>query len=191
MQLTQRLQKLDQPQGPEFTLVILPSAAFLRPPASASAKMPPGRSWFRIQSNTSSPAMTQFAQAAQSLRQNADPTQGFSRLGNAVSIVESSQEPLDAVWTVRYKISLDLARAAELVTDPGAKGALESLVASGARTDDTTLWVDARSRLLRMVLVRNQPTPQGLTTYTLTTRYRDWGEPVHISPPPDDQVVPN
>ena len=45
--------------------------------------------------------------------------------------------------------------------------------------------------VLRMVLVRNLPTPQGFTTYTLTTRYRGWGEPVHISPPPDDQVVPN
>ncbi|WP_156935234.1 hypothetical protein [Pseudonocardia spinosispora] len=191
MRVGQQLQELNKPPGPLFTLVIVPDGAFLKLPDSASGMLPPGKSWFRIQDNTTSPAMQQFSQAVQTLRQNADPTQGFNQLGNAVSITESSQEALDNVWTVRYKISLDLAKAAQLTTDFDIKDTLDYLVQAGARTEDTTLWLDARNRLLRMVLVRNLPTDNGVTTYTLTTRYRDWGEPVDISAPPAEQVVSN
>lgn len=191
MQVGQRLQDLGKPPGPLFTLVMLPEGAFLKLPESAASIMPPGKSWFRIQDGTTSPAMQQFSQAVRTLRQNADPTQDFSQLGNAASITESTQEPLDNVWTARYRISLDLAKAAQLTTDPVAKDTLDRLVESGAHTDDTTLWLDAKNRLLRMVLVRNLPTEHGTTTYTLTTRYRAWGEPIDIKAPPEDQVVAN
>jgi hypothetical protein len=43
-----------------------------------------------------------------------------------------------------------------------------------------------------MVLTRNLLDNEGKrATYTLTTRYRDWGEQVQISAPPPDQVVGN
>lgn len=191
MQVGQQLHAPDKPPGPLFTLVILPDSTFLKLPDIAAKVLPPGKSWFRIQDDSSSPAMQQFSQAALTLRQNADPIEGLSQLGDAVRITESSQEPLDNVWTVRYKISLDLAKAAEVTTDPGTKDTLDHLVQAGARTDDTTLWLDAGNRLLRMVLVRNRPADNGITTYTLTTRYQAWGEPVDIKAPPEDQVVTN
>lgn len=192
MQVTQHVQQLDAKPGPSTTLVIVPGAAYLEVPDTARSILPPGRSWFHIQDDSSSPAMHQFAVAVQNLRENVDPTQGFSQLGNAVSIVDTDQELLDGAWTVRYRISLDLAVAARLATDPTRRAGLEQLVKAGASTDETTLWLDRRNRLLRMVLGRSLLDPSGnRTTYTLTLRYHDWAAPVQINAPPPDQVVGN
>jgi hypothetical protein len=192
MQVTQHVQRLDAQPGPSTTLVIVPGAAYLKVPATASSILPPGRSWFLIKDDTASPAMHQFALAVQNLRENVDPTQGFGQLGSSVSILSAGQELLDDVWSVRYQIRLDLATAARLSTDPDQKAGLLQLVRSGATTDNTTLWLDGKNRLLRMVLSRGLLDPKGnLTTYTLTLRYHDWGTPVRITAPPGDQVVGN
>jgi hypothetical protein len=192
MQVTQHVQQLDAQPGPSTTLVIVLGAAYLKVPDSARSILPPGRSWFHIQDDSSSPAMHQFAVAVANLRENVDPTQGFSQLGSSVTIGSVDQELLDDVWSVRYRISLNLAAAAQLSTDPTQQAGLRQLVQSGASTDDTVLWLDGQNRLLRMVLTRSLLDPQGhRTTYTLTLRYHDWGQPVQITAPPPDQVVGN
>jgi hypothetical protein len=192
MQVTQHVQQLNTQPGPNTTLVIVPGAAYLKVPDTARSILPPGRSWFHLQDDSASPAMHQFAVAVQNLRENADPTQGFSQLGNAVTIISADQELLDNIWSVRYQISLNLTEAARLSTDPTQQVGLAQLVRSGASTDDTTLWLDGHNRLLRMVLTRGLLDPQGnRTTYTLTLRYHDWGQPVQITAPPPDQIVGN
>jgi hypothetical protein len=192
MQVGLHLQRVGAPRGPEFTLVTLPEGIYLKLPDQAASMMPPGKSWFRIVNNGSSPAMTAFYQAAQSLRQNADPSQGFSQLGGATSIADSDQELLDNIWTVRYEINMDFTKAATLSPDPAMQGALLQLVQLGAPPDNTTLWLDRQNRVLRTVLRRSFAAPNGgITTYTLTMRFLGWGDPVQVNPPPREQVVSN
>jgi hypothetical protein len=192
LRFTQQIQHPGGSPGPQITMVILPGQAYLQVPQSSAKLLPPGRTWFRIQDDASSPAMQQFAQAVRSLRANADPIQGFSQWGSAVRIVNAEPEMFDNSPAMRYQISIDLAAAAELTTDPAQRRTLNQLVLAGARTDDTTLWLNRQNRQLRMVLTRNLLDNEGKrATYTLTTRYRDWGEQVQISAPPPDQVVGN
>ena len=192
MQVTQQLQQLNAPPGPSTTLVIASDTAYLRVPDTARAILPPGRSWFRIRDDSSSPAMHQFAVAVQNLRDNVDPTQGLSQLGTAVTIISADQQLLDNIWSVRYQINLNLAAAATLTSNRAQQAGLRQLVASGAHSDNTTLWLDEHNRLLRMVLSRNLLDPQGdRTIYSLTLRYNNWGQPVQIHPPSAEQVVGN
>lgn len=185
MQITQRIQAGGgTPQ--ELELVLLPDDAFLRPPAGSSG-LPAGKTWLRIRPNSTDPVSTQFSQMVQAIRDNADPTKSFAQFGDAISIVDTAEEQLDALRTMRYKLRVDLAKAAERQPDPGLKKSLQDSVQSGLSTLEYTLWVDAQNRLARVLV--DQPLPQNQGTFSLDARYRDWGGPVQIDPPPADQVL--
>jgi hypothetical protein len=189
MQVLQSVQPLDSPAGPAFTLLILPNQAYLKPPAG-TVSVQPGKIWFQMRSIPTNPTVNRFNQIVQSLRDSANPTRTFAQLGDGASIVESTDDTLDGVPAVRYKITLDLARATQQQDNPAVMKALADLVASGGASDDTTLWLDARNRPLRMVLSKSVTADDGShTTYVVTVRYRDWGQPVDIPTPTPAQVV--
>lgn len=186
MQITQRIQAGGgTPQ--ELELVVLPDTAFIRPPLSSSAGMPPGKTWLRIRPTATDPASVQFNQMIQAIRDNADPTKSFAQFGDAITIVDAAEEQLDGQRTMRYKLRVDLVRAADRQPDPALKQNLQQSVQTGLTTLEYTLWVDAQNRLSRVLV--DQPLPQNQGTFTLDARYRDWGQPVQIDPPPADQVL--
>ena len=189
MRITERVQQAGAPAATELSLVVLPDQAYVKPPADAGVPVPPGKSWLRIQPNAADPITQQFAQLVRSVRANADPTQSFTQFGDAAQIVQSAEDPLDGVPAVRYQIRVDIAKAAALEGDPTLKLELEQTVQRGMAIVDSSLWLDARNRPLRVLL--QQPMPAGQGTYTVDARYRDWGLPVEISPPPPDQVAPS
>jgi hypothetical protein len=185
MQITQRIQAGGgTPQ--ELELVVLPDDAWIRPPAGP-AGLPPGKTWLRIKPTATDPVSAQFNQMIQAIRDNADPTKSFAQFGDAISIVETAEEPLDGLRTMRYKLRVDLAKAADRQPDAGLKKSLQDSVQSGLATLDYTLWIDAQNRLARVLV--DQPLPRNGGTFSLDARYRDWGQPVQIDPPPADQVL--
>ena len=188
MQITERVQPSGAPAVEELTLVVLPDQVYVKPPAGAGIPVPPGKSWLRIQPNATDPISQQFGQLAQSVRANADPTRGFTQFGDAATIVSSAEEPLDGVRAVRYQIRVDVAKAAAQETDPALKQQLQQ-TAQNMGTVDSALWLDERNRPLRVLL--QQPLGAGQGTYTVDARYRDWGQPVQITPPPADQIAPS
>jgi hypothetical protein len=191
MRIEQSIQPLNAAPSPAFTLLILPSQALLQPPPGTVAT-PPGKSWFQIRQAPGNPTLAQFSQVVQSLRDSGDPVQTFAQLGDAASTVTSGDEVLDGVPSVRYTVSLDLAKATQQRADPSVTHAVADLVRAGRAADDTTLWLDARNRPLRMVLSRTISSDGGAhTTYVVTVRYRDWGVPVDVPAPVPAQIVGN
>lgn len=186
MQITQRIQA-GNGAALELGLVVLPDAAFVRPPANADSALPPGKTWLRVDARSPDPVISQFGQLVQAIRDNADPTKSFAQFGAAVTIVEASEEPLDGVRAVRYKLRVDLAKAAARQADPTIKQSLQQSVQSGLTTLEYTLWLDASNRTMRVSV--DQPLPGDQGSFTLDVRYRDWGQPVQIDPPPADQVA--
>ncbi|MDQ2707007.1 MAG: hypothetical protein M3Z25_04960 [Actinomycetota bacterium] len=186
MQLTQRIQA-GGGAPLEVGLVVLPDSAFLRPPAGAGSALPPGKTWVHIKSDSADPMSLQFNQLIQAIRDNADPTKSFAQFGDAITIVDAAEEQLDGVRTMRYKLRMDLVRAADRQADPTLKQSLQQSVQSGLTTLEYTLWLDSANRLTRVMV--DQQLPQNQGTYTLDAHYRDWGQPVQIEPPPPDQVV--
>lgn len=184
MQLAQKVSQPGQPPT-EIVMVVLPDQAYVKPPSTVG--LPPGKTWVRIEPTATDPVSQQFNAIIQSVRENADPTQSFTQFGDAATIVESAEEPLDGTRTVRYKIRVDLAKAASREQNPQIKQALEETVRSGTPTVDSSLWLDEKSRPLRVSF--QQPLPNNQGTYNLEVRYRDWGQPVEINAPPADQVI--
>jgi len=189
MQIVQSEQPLNAAPGPAFTLLILPNQAYIKPPPG-TVSVPPGKVWFQMRSIPTNATVNQFNQMVQSLRDSANPTQTFAQLGDDASIVQSTDDTLDGVPAVRYNITLDLTRATQQQNNPAVMQALANLVQTGGASDDTTLWLDARNRPLRMVLSKTQTADDGThTNYVVTVRYRDWGQPVDIPLPTPDQIV--
>ena len=191
LEVRQSDQPLNESPGPPFTLLVQPSRALLRPPAGTVA-VPPGKSWFKVRQDPANAALTKFNQIVQSLRDSADPTRALAVLGDAAGITSATDDSLDGVPAVRYKISLDLTVAPQRQDNPAVVRALADAVANGGTSNDTTLWLDAADRPLRTVLSRTITANDGThSTYVMTVRYRDWGKPVTIPIPPPAQVVGN
>lgn len=186
MQLTERIQAAGSPPA-ELGIIVLPDQAYVKPPADPSA--PGGKPWVRIQDGASDPVSEQFASVVQSVRANADPTQSFTQFGDAASIVGAAEDPLDGVRAIRYSIRVDVLKAATQENDPSLKQSLEQTAQKGMATVDSSLWLDAWNHPLRVYLRQQLPGAGG--TYTVDARYRDWGQPVQIAPPPPDQVAPS
>ena len=186
MQLTERIQSAGSPPA-ELGIIVLPDQAYVKPPADPSA--PGVKPWVRIQDGASDPVSQQFASVVQSVRANADPTQSFTQFGDAASIVGAAEDPLDGVRAIRYSIRVDVLKAATQENDPTLKQSLEQTAQKGMATVDSSLWLDAWNHPLRVYLHQQLPGAGG--TYTVDARYRDWGQPVQIAPPPPDQVAPS
>ncbi|HEX4361047.1 MAG TPA: hypothetical protein VH141_26170 [Pseudonocardia sp.] len=186
MQLTERIQSAGSPPA-ELGIIVLPDQAYVKPPADPSA--PGVKPWVRIQEGASDPVSQQFASVVQSVRANADPTQSFTQFGDAASIVGAAEDPLDGVRAIRYSIRVDVLKAATQENDPTLKQSLEQTAQKGMATVDSSLWLDAWNHPLRVYLHQQLPGAGG--TYTVDARYRDWGQPVQIAPPPPDQVAPS
>jgi hypothetical protein len=186
MQITQKIQAAaGAPQ--ELALVVLPDNAYIRPPPGPSSGLPAGKSWVHIKPTATDPVSVQFNQMVQAIRDNADPTKSFAQFGDAITITDAAEEQLDGQRTMRYRLKVDLAKAAERQPDPALKQSLQQSVQSGLGSLEYTLWLDAQNRLSRVLV--DQPLPQNQGTFTLDARYRDWGQPVQIDPPPADQVL--
>ncbi|HEX4357008.1 MAG TPA: hypothetical protein VH141_05780 [Pseudonocardia sp.] len=172
----------------EVNLVIVPDAAFLKPPADMP--LPPRKTWLQVGPSARDPFVRGFTPMVDSLRATVQPGQLITRYGDAVSITGSAEEPLAGVQAVRYDLRVDLAKAAALGVDP-VTGQPARRPATGRpaaqASQDFTLWVDHENRPLRTVV--NRPNPAAPGTFTLDAQYRDWGKPVKVGPPTPDQVV--
>lgn len=179
VQLDTRLQPPGAPAPLESTTVVLPDQAYVKPPEGFG--LPVGKSWIRIPENSPVPWMQQLVAQVRMVRESADPSQSFSEFGQAAAIAETAEDPVNGARAIRYKVRVDMAKAAQAQPDPAIQQKLRT-----APSVDTTVWLDAQNRLLRMLV--QQPSEDG-GMLSLDAHYRDWGVPVDISPPPPDQVV--
>lgn len=170
----------------QLGVVVLPDVAFVRPPPNSGLTLPAGKTWLRIDPTSTDPLAKQFGQLVQSIRDNADPTKSFTQYGDAITIVDSTEEQLEGSPAVRYRLKLDMAKAVAAQPDPALKQSLQQSVQSGLTALEYTLWLDGQNRLVRVLL--DQPLPQNQGTFTLDAHYRDWGQPMQIDQPPADQV---
>jgi hypothetical protein len=173
----------------EISIIVLPDQVYVKAPTRLA--LPPGKSWARLRPDTPNPALQPIIRAAQETQQNVDPTQRLVQMSGAATIVDSAEEPLDGVRSMRYRARIDLNKAVAQVTNPWMKESVQRLQtlaqATGNSTMDYVLWLDERNRLERFMV--DLPLPGGQGTLKTEARYHDWGQPVDIQPPPADQVA--
>lgn len=139
-----------------------------------------GAGWTRVdEAATGTPEKT-LATTAANVVAGADPTAHLSRYRDAALVADAADDTVDGVPTVRYRVVVDLVRAAELEQDPEVRGTLRAQAAAGVTRISSTLWIDAANRPLRSETRQAMP---GIGTLALTSDYRDWGAPVAIASP--------
>ncbi|WP_156935089.1 hypothetical protein [Pseudonocardia spinosispora] len=184
IQFTQKVQEQGTPVPSETTMIILPDQAWLKPPAGSG--LPLGKAWLKVPTSSEVPEVQQVVSIVEAVRQGAEMARSFTQFGAAAAITESAEDPVAGIRAERYRIRLDLAKAAELQPDPAIREQMRT-AAIGASSIDATLWLDAHNRLLRQLI--QQPLPGGGGIQTTDAHYSAWGEPVQITPPPADQII--
>jgi hypothetical protein len=167
----------------EVGFILLPDAAYLRPPVPAGQPAP-ARPWMRVDRTSTDPVAKRLAALVTTLTDSADPTLSLHRYAATTRIAGAAPDTVDGVPTVRYAIVVDLAKAAAQESDPTTKAQLQEQVRAGLSVVTSTLWLDALNRPVRSEV--RQVLPGG--TLSLTGSYRDWGRPVEIDAPPASQV---
>ncbi|MDT7557654.1 MAG: hypothetical protein QOC83_5495 [Pseudonocardiales bacterium] len=162
----------------EVTLVVQPSAVYLKPPADAV--LPPRKSWVQLGRYTSDPFYRRFLPMAAALRIS-DPQTFFARYGDAVTITNSAEEAIDGARGVRYDLHADVAKAAANQPNPAIGQALRDSLAAGLTSVDLTIWLDESHRPLRTLI--DQPMPGATGRFKLDSHYNTWGKTIYIGPP--------
>lgn len=180
----------DAPALVEAT-VLATDTGYLKPPAAMGFSLPSGKPWagpFQLAENTKGSREQQMAVLATTITKAADPTYGFEAnlYGDDAAIIGVVDGDLEGTPVVKYSISVDIARAAEHQKNARRKQILEGHLQQGENSTDITLWVDADNRALRVSSRSGKPA----RITTVDIRYRDWGTPVKIEPPPSTETTP-
>jgi hypothetical protein len=171
--------------------VLATDSGYLKPPAAMGFDLPSGKPWagpFQLAENTKGSRDQQMATLATVVTNAADPTYGFESelYGDSAAIIGVIDGDLDGVPVVKYSVSVDITRAAQRQKNARRKQVLQGHIDQGDTNTDITVWVDAGNHPLRVSSRSGKPT----RITTVDIRYRDWGKPVTIGPPPTGETTP-
>jgi hypothetical protein len=146
-----------------------------------------GKPWIKVDpSDSSNPANQFFGSIVSSIKQNADPTQMLKNLEAGGTLNGTDTEQLNGESTTHYKITVNIAKMIANQTDPTMKQLLTMAEQAGLHDYPVEVWLDSHGLPVQTTI--NMPgigaSAGGLSTIT----YSNWGAPVSITPPPDDQV---
>ncbi|HEX4224253.1 MAG TPA: hypothetical protein VHZ97_17925 [Pseudonocardiaceae bacterium] len=145
--------------------------------------------WIKIDPNdTSNPANQIFAALVNSIKQNADPSQMIKNLEAGGTLTSTDTEQLNGQATTHYKITVDIDKMIANQTDPTMKQMLGTAEQEGLHNYPVEVWLDSHSlpvqTTITMPALSGVPAAGGVSTVT----YSNWGAPVNITAPSDDQV---
>jgi hypothetical protein len=145
--------------------------------------------WMKIDPNdTSNPANQFFGALVNSIKQNADPSQMIKNLEAGGTLTGTDTVQLNGQSTTHYKITVDIDKMIANQTDPTMKQMLGMAEQQGLHNYPVEVWLDSHGlpvqTTINMPALASAPGSGGLSTIT----YGNWGAPVTISAPPDDQV---
>ena len=145
--------------------------------------------WIKIDTTDSSnPANQIFSALVNSIKENADPSQMIKNLEAGGTLTGTDTEQLNGQSTTHYKITVDIDKMIANQTDPTMKQLLGAAQQQGLTNYPVEVWLDGHGlpvqTTINMPALSGAAGSGGLSTVT----YSNWGAPVTITPPPDDQV---
>ncbi|HEY4019600.1 MAG TPA: hypothetical protein VGM75_12980 [Pseudonocardiaceae bacterium] len=145
--------------------------------------------WVKIDpNNTSNPGDQIFGALVNSIKQNADPSQMIKNLEAGGTLTGTDTEQLNGQTTTHYKVTVDIDKMIANEADPTMKQMLGMAKQQGLQNYPVEVWLDSHGLPLQTTInmpsLSAAPGSGGVSTIT----YANWGAPVTISAPPDDQV---
>jgi hypothetical protein len=120
-----------------------------------------------------------------------DPTSTLEVLRGAGEVTEIGREKIDGVETTRYRVKIDIDKALTQLTPERReqlRSVFEQLKSSGASTE---VWIDDTQLPRRFKSIFNiEGTAPGVSSFKMTNSmdFLDYGKPVSIDVPSDDEV---
>jgi hypothetical protein len=146
-----------------------------------------GKPWIKVDpSDPSNPANQFFGSLVSSIKQNADPTQMLKNLEAGGTLNSTDTEQLNGQATTHYKITVNVSKMIANQTDPTMKQLLTMAEQAGLHDYPVEVWLDSHDLPVQSTI--NMPGLGAGTGGLMTMTYSNWGAPVTITPPPDDQV---
>jgi hypothetical protein len=168
--------------GEPMELRLVAGKLYAKVPEGSRDEVGSGKPWVVVAADGSDPFSQVLGGSLAQLAAQNDPAHTLGEIRTAGSIVSAERGQLDGVAAEHYRVDLDLSR---LGTDLPAGLSADSAGQLGGKFP-VELWLDDAHRPLQIVLDLS-PILQGGEA-RITTRYRDWGVPVDVQPPPPGEV---
>lgn len=166
-------------------------------PESFTPGMPPGKRWIELDYDKM--MREEYGSSLSEMQGGAQgaPSDQLAYLrGVSDSVEKLGTEKVRDTPTTHYRADVDLDEAAP--EDPQARRAFEKATEGlRSKTIPTEVWIDEEDRIRRYKMTMPVPLPEGASpteegdpTMTMTAEYYDFGTPVAVEPPPEDQTIP-
>lgn len=163
-------------------MVLTPEAVFMHSPEMAGMAGDPNKPWLK----TDNAAGEMAGQDAADVGKFSDME---AMLPPGSTIQNSSPDDVDGQSATRYEIVTDLTEATDELP-PEQQEMFQSAIEGGITELKQTLWIDEENLPIRA----ESTTPpaemmgQQIPETTTTVNYSDWGEPVDVEEPPQEEV---
>jgi hypothetical protein len=149
-----------------------------------------GKPWVRVDPNGDDPISRTLGASLRQLKQNGDPAQSLQRFQGAAVITAQRPEQLNDKATIHYSMTIDMKKVSAGLNDPDLKQMIDKALQAGVDTFPVELWVDQEYLPVRTIMdiPFKNPRTQQADRVKVSIDYSDWGKPVTISAPPDEQV---
>lgn len=151
-------------------------------------ELEPGKSWIKIDPNGDDAMSKALGGTFDEMRKNADPRASLEQMKDAGEITAEEQVELNGEQTTHYSIILDAEKLAAQQNDPDAKKAMEMM---DVKEFPVELWINEDQLPVRMTMEMAMADPASgqAVESTFQMDYTNWGEPVEITVPSDDQIA--
>ena len=166
--------------GEPMELRLVAGKLYAKVPEGSRDEVGAGKPWVAVAADGTDPFSQVLGGSLAQLAAQNDPAHTLGEIRTAGSIVSAERGQLDGVAAEHYRVELDLSR---LGTDRPAGLPADSAALGKFPVE---LWLDDAHRPLQVVLDLS-PILQGGEA-RITTRYREWGAPVDVQPPPAGEV---
>ena len=119
-----------------------------------------------------------------------NPISGLDYLrGVSNSVTRKGPETVRGVDTTRYHAEIDVRKSAERLSGEQRRR-VEAVSQLGVEELPTDVWIDDEGRIRREFFTMRMKNGEQIITVGMTMELYDFGLPVRVQAPPDDQVVP-
>jgi hypothetical protein len=173
--------------GTKVSMVLTDQAMYMQYPGIAAANG--GKGWLRVdlaslgENNPLAPMIEQM--------RDADPSQNVAFLEGAQDVTTVGVEDVRGVPTTHYTFTIDLQKASAAVPENFRKFLSEALAELGSPLLPGDVWLDADGLPRRMSYEMSMTPKAGAAPMKVRVGMEmfDFGQPVSITPPPDNDVV--
>jgi hypothetical protein len=174
---------MEMPGMGTMDMILINKVIYMKLPDSMKQSSGLAKPWVKITEDGKDPLSKALSGSMAGIEDSADVGKALQKIKDAGEITKTSDETLDGQKVKHYWITLDVKKMAA-VSSATEKKSLEEAEKLGIKTMDMELWVNQENLPVKITM----KIPAGGQTAEIKMTYSDWGAPVDIKAPANDQI---